>query len=281
MLEKVLCGVGASVVAAALMYAQAAARGRGRKGRPPAPEGSRPPAWRPWRRRGAETIRPQAQWAAMPPKAKEYVDKARALAGTTRICSSTSASSARRRAARRTRPRDDRRPEQRAASAAVPGAEPGAGRRRAAAVRQLLLDRQHRHRRVADHLERRLHPVRHDEQRGRRARHHLPAIKKLNLDPMKIKYLVFGHNHFDHTGGGEYIQRMTGAKAVMHRDDWELYLRAPVAAAAAVARRGAGDAAGGTGCASRRTAPEDEARHRRHRRHDDQSRRRRPRPSSR
>ena len=35
----------------------------------------------------------------------------------------------------------------------------------------------------------------------------IPAIKKLNLDPMKIKYLVFGHNHFDHTGGGEYIQR--------------------------------------------------------------------------
>ena len=42
---------------------------------------------------------------------------------------------------------------------------------------------------------------------------------------MKIKYLVFGHNHFDHTGGGEYIQRVTGAKAVMHRDDWEIYLK--------------------------------------------------------
>jgi metallo-beta-lactamase class B len=53
----------------------------------------------------------------------------------------------------------------------------------------------------------------------------IPAIKKLNLDPMKIRYLVFGHNHFDHTGGGEYIQRLTGAKAVMHRDDWELYLK--------------------------------------------------------
>ena len=53
----------------------------------------------------------------------------------------------------------------------------------------------------------------------------LPEMKKLKLDPMKIKYLVFGHNHFDHTGGGEYIQRMTGAKAVMHRDDWEIYLK--------------------------------------------------------
>jgi metallo-beta-lactamase class B len=53
----------------------------------------------------------------------------------------------------------------------------------------------------------------------------LPEMKKLKLDPMKIKYLVFGHNHFDHTGGGEYIQRLTGAKAVMHRDDWEIYLK--------------------------------------------------------
>jgi metallo-beta-lactamase class B len=55
----------------------------------------------------------------------------------------------------------------------------------------------------------------------------LPAITTLKLDPMKIKYLVFGHHHFDHTGGGEYIQRMTGAKAVMHRDDWDIYLRTP------------------------------------------------------
>src|SRR5204862_3268366 len=53
----------------------------------------------------------------------------------------------------------------------------------------------------------------------------IPAIEKLKLDPKKIKYMVFGHNHFDHTGGGEYIQRLTGAKAVMHRDDWEIYLK--------------------------------------------------------
>src|SRR5207245_5306484 len=53
----------------------------------------------------------------------------------------------------------------------------------------------------------------------------IPAMKKLNLDPANIKYLVFGHNHFDHTGGGAYIQRLTGAKAVMHRDDWEIYFK--------------------------------------------------------
>jgi metallo-beta-lactamase class B len=53
----------------------------------------------------------------------------------------------------------------------------------------------------------------------------IPAMEKLKLDPMKIKYMVFGHNHFDHTGGGQYIQKLTGAKAVMHRDDWEIYLK--------------------------------------------------------
>ena len=53
----------------------------------------------------------------------------------------------------------------------------------------------------------------------------IPEMTKLKLDPMKIKYLVFGHHHFDHTGGGQYIQKLTGAKALMHRDDWELYLR--------------------------------------------------------
>jgi len=50
-------------------------------------------------------------------------------------------------------------------------------------------------------------------------------MKQLNLDPTNIKYLVFGHNHFDHTGEGAYIQRLTGAKAIMHRDDWEIYFK--------------------------------------------------------
>jgi metallo-beta-lactamase class B len=71
----------------------------------------------------------------------------------------------------------------------------------------------------------------------------LPEMKKLKLDPMKIKYLVFGHNHFDHTGGGEYIQRMTGAKAVMHRDDWEIYLKSTGRGGGRGRGRGAADGA--------------------------------------
>jgi metallo-beta-lactamase class B len=53
----------------------------------------------------------------------------------------------------------------------------------------------------------------------------VPSMQKLGLDPAKIKYMVFGHFHGDHTGGGEYIQRMYHPKVVMGRDDWPLYLR--------------------------------------------------------
>jgi metallo-beta-lactamase class B len=53
----------------------------------------------------------------------------------------------------------------------------------------------------------------------------VPAMKQLKLDPSRIRYLVFGHHHSDHTGGGEYLQRISGARTVMGRDDWDLYLR--------------------------------------------------------
>ena len=100
----------------------------------------------------------------------------------------------------------------------------------------------------------------------------IPAIKKLKLDPMKIKYLVFGHNHFDHTGGGEYIQRMTGAKAVMHRDDWEIYLKSTGRGGGARRprrrRRRRRDRGAAPAAAPAGAAPEDEARHRRDRRHE-------------
>lgn len=53
----------------------------------------------------------------------------------------------------------------------------------------------------------------------------VPAMEEAGLDPTQIKYLVFGHYHGDHTGGGHYLQELTGAQAVMHWADWELYLR--------------------------------------------------------
>jgi len=53
----------------------------------------------------------------------------------------------------------------------------------------------------------------------------VPGMQKLGLDPAKIKYMIFGHYHFDHTGGGEYIQRMYHPKVVMHREDWKQYFK--------------------------------------------------------
>ena len=53
----------------------------------------------------------------------------------------------------------------------------------------------------------------------------VPAMVKAGMDPKNIKYLIFGHYHGDHTGGGRYLQKLSGAKAVMHWADWELYLR--------------------------------------------------------
>ena len=71
MLRRILAGIGTGVVAASLMHAQGAASqqqggaqgGRGRGGA------------------GSAKLPTPAQWDAMSPKAKEYVDKARALAG--------------------------------------------------------------------------------------------------------------------------------------------------------------------------------------------------------
>jgi metallo-beta-lactamase class B len=68
----------------------------------------------------------------------------------------------------------------------------------------------------------------------------VPAMKQAGMDPTKIKYLVFGHYHGDHTGGGRYLQRISGAKAIQHWSDWDLY-QAPYQAAGG--RMGRGGAA--------------------------------------
>jgi metallo-beta-lactamase class B len=53
----------------------------------------------------------------------------------------------------------------------------------------------------------------------------VPAMRKFGLDPAKIKYVVMGHYHLDHTGGGPYIQSAFKPQVVMGRDDWELYYK--------------------------------------------------------
>jgi metallo-beta-lactamase class B len=56
----------------------------------------------------------------------------------------------------------------------------------------------------------------------------LDQMKKEGLDPNKIKYVLMGHFHIDHTGGGHLIQTTIHPTPVMlmGRDDWPLYFKA-------------------------------------------------------
>lgn len=52
-----------------------------------------------------------------------------------------------------------------------------------------------------------------------------PEMRKKGLDPAKIKYMIFGHYHLDHTGGGQFVQSQVHPKVIMGRDDWNLYYK--------------------------------------------------------
>ena len=218
MVKRILMAVATSVVAATLVYPQAAT--------PQQQGGAAAPQGRGGTGGGSPKIPTEAQWAAMSPKAKEYVDKAKAIAGDDPdlqfdfgiFCKASGGSQ-----------NQDR------ATIGVPNSEPRLRPYPAPSPAKVVGGQ-----RLFDNFYwigntgigawlitsndgYILFDTMNSEEDARDII--IPAIKKLNLDPMKIKYLVFGHNHFDHTGGGEYIQRLTGAKAVMHRDDWEIYLK--------------------------------------------------------
>ena len=241
MLKRIVAGIATSMLAATLMSAQApppAGQGRG-AGRGDGPGGGR----------GSANLPTDEQWANMPPKAKEYVDKAKAIAGDDPdlrfdfgiFCKASGGSQ-----------NPDR------ASVGVPDSEPRLEPYPAPSPAQVVgLQR------LFDNFYwigntgigvwlitssdgYILYDTMNSEEDARTII--VPEMKKANLDPMKIKYLVFGHNHFDHTGGGEYLQRLTGAKAVMHRDDWEIYLKSS-------GRGGRGRGRGADAAAAGETAP--------------------------
>ena len=208
MLRNVLVGIATSVViAAGIVSAQQPPQSGGRGGASP-------------------KLPTKEQWSAMSPKAKEYVDKARALAGNDPdlqfdfgiFCKASGGSQ-----------NEDR------ATIGVPASDPKLQPYPAPSPAvviggQRLFDNFYWIGNtgigawlVTSNDGYILFDTMNSEADARDII--IPAIKKLNLDPTKIRYLVFGHHHFDHTGGGEYIQRLTGAKAVMHRDDWEAYLK--------------------------------------------------------
>jgi metallo-beta-lactamase class B len=47
------------------------------------------------------------------------------------------------------------------------------------------------------------------------------GLKKLGLDPMKVKYVIITHAHADHVGGAKLLQDLTHAKIVMGGPDWD------------------------------------------------------------
>lgn len=47
----------------------------------------------------------------------------------------------------------------------------------------------------------------------------LKSMKRIPLDPQDIQLIVITHGHFDHIGSVKDIQRVTGAKIVMHYRD--------------------------------------------------------------
>ena len=52
----------------------------------------------------------------------------------------------------------------------------------------------------------------------------VPGLQKVGLDPAQIKYLIIGHGHNDHTGGGKYLQDTYGPTVVMGGPDWDTVL---------------------------------------------------------
>ena len=47
------------------------------------------------------------------------------------------------------------------------------------------------------------------------------GLKKVGLDPARIRYLIIGHGHNDHTGGGVYIQNTFKPRILMGAPDWD------------------------------------------------------------
>jgi metallo-beta-lactamase class B len=48
------------------------------------------------------------------------------------------------------------------------------------------------------------------------------GLRKLGLDPAKIKYVLLSHGHIDHAGGAQYLQEHLGARVIASAADWDL-----------------------------------------------------------
>jgi metallo-beta-lactamase class B len=48
------------------------------------------------------------------------------------------------------------------------------------------------------------------------------GMKKMGLDPAKIKYAIVSHSHPDHFGGAKFLQDKYGTKVYMSAEDWDV-----------------------------------------------------------
>jgi len=48
------------------------------------------------------------------------------------------------------------------------------------------------------------------------------GLKKLGLDPARIKYVLLSHGHIDHAGGARYLQEHFAAHVIASAADWDL-----------------------------------------------------------
>jgi metallo-beta-lactamase class B len=53
------------------------------------------------------------------------------------------------------------------------------------------------------------------------------GLKKLGLDPARIKYVIVSHGHGDHSGGAKFLQDTYKARVLMSEPDWNLLSRNP------------------------------------------------------
>lgn len=51
------------------------------------------------------------------------------------------------------------------------------------------------------------------------------GLKKLGLDPAKIKYAIVSHGHTDHSGGAKYLQEHFGTRVILSAADWDMLER--------------------------------------------------------
>jgi len=52
------------------------------------------------------------------------------------------------------------------------------------------------------------------------------GLKKLGLDPTKVKYAIVSHAHPDHCAGAKFLQDRYGARVIMSAADWDVLDRA-------------------------------------------------------